>query len=56
MSKNSWPGRRYGATVWAAIFGLAVVSTALAYVLFFRILAGAGAVNITILNAAKGLL
>ena len=30
-------------TVWAALVGLALLSTALAYVLYFRILAAAGA-------------
>lgn len=38
------------ATVWAAIIGLALVSTALAYALFFRILAGAGAVNLSLVT------
>lgn len=35
-----------GAAVWGAVLGLAVLSTALAYVLFFRLLARAGATNI----------
>jgi drug/metabolite transporter (DMT)-like permease len=30
---------------WAALFGLALISTALAYVIFYRLLSGAGAVN-----------
>jgi drug/metabolite transporter (DMT)-like permease len=33
-----------------ALAGLATVSTALAYILFFRILAGAGAVNISLVT------
>lgn len=37
-------------TVWAAIVGLALLSTALAYALFFRILAGAGAVNLSLVT------
>lgn len=37
-------------TVWAAIIGLALLSTALAYALFFRILAGAGAVNLSLVT------
>lgn len=32
-------------TTWAAMFGLAVLSTSLAYILFFRLLASAGATN-----------
>lgn len=35
-----------GAATWACIAGLAVLSTALAYVLYFRILATAGATNL----------
>lgn len=37
-------------TVWAAMIGLALLSTALAYALFFRILAGAGAVNLSLVT------
>ena len=36
--------------VWLAILGLALLSTALAYVLFFRILASAGAVNLLLVT------
>ncbi len=36
--------------VWSAILGLALLSTALAYVLFFRILASAGAVNLMLVT------
>jgi drug/metabolite transporter (DMT)-like permease len=35
---------------WAAILGLALFSTALAYVVFFRILASAGAVNLSLVT------
>ena len=35
---------------WGAIFGIAVLSTALAYVLFFRILASAGATNLVLVT------
>lgn len=45
-----WTLAMPGVTVWAAIIGLAVVSTALAYALFFRILAGAGAVNLSLVT------
>ena len=36
--------------VWAAIIGLALLATALAYILFFRILASAGAVNLMLVT------
>jgi drug/metabolite transporter (DMT)-like permease len=36
--------------VWGAILGLALLSTALAYVVFFRILASAGAVNLSLVT------
>jgi drug/metabolite transporter (DMT)-like permease len=36
---------------WAAVLGLALLSTALAYVLYFRILALAGAVNLLLVTA-----
>jgi drug/metabolite transporter (DMT)-like permease len=39
-----------GFEAWAAILGLALLSTALAYVLFFRILASAGAVNLMLVT------
>jgi drug/metabolite transporter (DMT)-like permease len=37
-------------TAWAAILALAIFSTALAYVLFFRILATAGATNLLLVT------
>ena len=37
-------------TVWAALAGLALLSTALAYVLYFRILAAAGATNLLLVT------
>jgi drug/metabolite transporter (DMT)-like permease len=39
-----------GPGVWAAIAGLALLSTALAYVLYFRILAAAGATNLLLVT------
>lgn len=39
-----------GPETWAALAGLAVLSTALAYILFFRILAAAGATNILLVT------
>ena len=38
------------ATVWAALAGLALLSTALGYVLYFRILAAAGATNLLLVT------
>ena len=40
----------FSATTWMAVVTLAVVSTALAYVMFFRILALAGAVNVSLVT------
>lgn len=39
-----------GATLWAALAGLALLSTALAYILYFRILAAAGATNLLLVT------
>lgn len=39
-----------GAATWCALLGLGLLSTALAYVLFFRILATAGATNIALVT------
>ena len=39
-----------GATTWAALVGLALLSTALAYVIYFRILAVAGATNLLLVT------
>ena len=39
-----------GATIWAALAGLALLSTALAYILYFRILAAAGAINLLLVT------
>jgi drug/metabolite transporter (DMT)-like permease len=36
--------------VWAAILALALISTALAYAIFFRLLARVGAVNVSIVT------
>lgn len=37
-------------TVWAALVGLAALSTALAYLIYFRLLASAGAVNLSLVT------
>lgn len=39
-----------GATIWAALVAMALFSTALAYVLYFRILARAGATNVLLVT------
>ena len=39
-----------GITVWPAIAGLAIISTALAYILYFRILSTAGATNVLLVT------
>jgi drug/metabolite transporter (DMT)-like permease len=39
-----------GPTIWAALIGLALLSTSLAYVIYFRLLAGAGAVNVVLVT------
>ena len=39
-----------GLEVWASLLGLAVFSTALAYILYFKILSVAGATNLTLVT------
>ena len=39
-----------GALTWAALLGVALLSTALAYVIYFRILASAGATNLLLVT------
>ena len=45
-----WTLEMPGLDIWAALIGLAVLSTALAYVLYFRILATAGATNVLLVT------
>ena len=45
-----WVLQAPGVPIWGAVLGLALLSTALAYVLFFRILASAGAVNLMLVT------
>jgi drug/metabolite transporter (DMT)-like permease len=45
-----WTGASPGVATWAAIIGLALLSTALAYILYFRILASAGATNLLLVT------
>jgi drug/metabolite transporter (DMT)-like permease len=42
----AWPSR----PVWGAVFGIATLSTALAYLLYFRLLASAGATNLLLVT------
>src|SRR5690606_8389211 len=37
-------------TVWSAVFGLALLSTAFAFILFFRLVASAGATNTSLVT------
>jgi drug/metabolite transporter (DMT)-like permease len=39
-----------GVEVWGAVFGLALISTAFAYIIFFRVLASAGVTNIMLVT------
>jgi drug/metabolite transporter (DMT)-like permease len=45
-----WLGASPSLGVWSALIGLALLSTALAYVIFFRILARAGATNLLLVT------
>lgn len=45
-----WAAPLPGLTVWSAVIGMAVVSTAAAYLIYFRILASAGATNILLVT------
>jgi drug/metabolite transporter (DMT)-like permease len=48
--ETPWTRRMPGADVWGAVVGLALLSTALAYLIYFRILARAGATNLSIVT------
>jgi drug/metabolite transporter (DMT)-like permease len=50
VMERPWSLPLPGLPVWAAVAGLAVLSTALAYIIFFRILASAGAVNLALVT------
>ncbi|MDI7864755.1 DMT family transporter [Rhizobiaceae bacterium n13] len=47
---HPWALPMPGAATWGAIFGIALLSSALAYVLFFRILETAGATNLSLVT------
>ncbi|MFI5033430.1 MAG: DMT family transporter [Reyranellales bacterium] len=48
--EQPWNDALPAATIWAALAALALLSTALAYVLYFRILAAAGATNLLLVT------
>ena len=48
--ETPWALPAPGAAVWGAVVGLALLSTALAYVLYFRILARVGATNLLVVT------
>ncbi|MDP2332069.1 MAG: DMT family transporter, partial [Reyranella sp.] len=48
LAESAWP--MPSAVTWSAVAGLALLSTALAYVLYFRILAAAGATNLLLVT------
>lgn len=50
VTERPWTLPMPGAVTWLAIIGLATLSTALAYILFFRILNRSGAVNVVLVT------
>ncbi len=48
--EQPWGQPLPGVEVWGAVIGLALFSTALAYILYFRILATAGATNLLLVT------
>ena len=50
MVDQPWTLPMPGLDTWAALIGLAALSTALAYILYFRILATAGAINLLLVT------
>jgi drug/metabolite transporter (DMT)-like permease len=50
MVEQPWRLPMPGAAAWASVLGLGVISTAFAYILYFRLLATAGAVNLTLVT------
>jgi drug/metabolite transporter (DMT)-like permease len=47
---HSWALAQPSRAAWAAIAGLAILSTALAYLIFFRVLASSGATNLLLVT------
>jgi drug/metabolite transporter (DMT)-like permease len=50
LLERPWSLPMPGSSTWAAVLGLATFSTALGYILYFRILAGAGATNLLLVT------
>lgn len=50
LSVDGWPGSEVPGRVWMAVIALGIFSTGLAYVLYFRVLARAGATNISLVT------
>ena len=50
LADRPWQLPVPGIDVWAAIIGLALISTAFAYIIFFRVLASAGVTNIMLVT------
>jgi drug/metabolite transporter (DMT)-like permease len=50
LSDRPWGLSVPGIDIWGAILGLALISTAFAYIIFFRVLASAGATNIMLVT------
>ena len=50
LSVDGWPGSEVPGRVWLAVTALGIISTGLAYVLYFRVLARAGATNISLVT------
>lgn len=50
VADHPWTLAMPSLQAWAAVLGIAVLSTALAYVLYFRILATAGAINLLLVT------
>jgi drug/metabolite transporter (DMT)-like permease len=50
LLEGAWSVPMLGLWTWGAILGLALLSTALAYLIYFRILASAGATNLLLVT------
>jgi len=50
LATDGWPPLDYAAPTWAALAYLALMSAALAYLLYYRVLAQAGAGNVTLVT------
>ena len=50
VAGRPWSAPLLGPSIWAAILGLALLSTALAYLIYFRLLASAGATNLLLVT------